>query len=369
MTTEIYVVRHGEAEGNLYRRANGMTQSKLTKNGLLQAEAARRRFQAVPLDAAYSSTLLRARHTGELICAGKGFSVMPCSAFCEINLGVWEGLSWGEIMRCWPEEYGHFMNDEDHWYVEGCERCPEAGKRFYDKFMEVAAAHDGKAVAIFAHGAVIRAFLRHVFHVLYPDRDTDVGHSDNTGVTLLRVTDGVPEVVYMYDSSHLGKLSVWNRHAGILRSAAFNTNLWYQPVDGGNLDEYRALLDSFSSELSLPPARIAELTQATIQDPGCAALAMSEETCVGFVQASPAGDPALTALWLKEPFRGMSLGVQLVGWAVDRFRRHGERELFVALNRDNSTALGFFQYYDFLLKGEKNGEITLSLDIALPDGI
>ena len=44
--TKIYLVRHAQAEGNLYRRAHGMYDSLVTLQGYAQIEALRRRFAA-----------------------------------------------------------------------------------------------------------------------------------------------------------------------------------------------------------------------------------------------------------------------------------------------------------------------------------
>ena len=42
--TKIYVVRHAEADGNIYRRVHGHYDGYVTKNGLRQIEALRARF-------------------------------------------------------------------------------------------------------------------------------------------------------------------------------------------------------------------------------------------------------------------------------------------------------------------------------------
>ena len=55
--TRVYIVRHGEAEGNIYRRIHGQYDSNLTDNGLRQVEALEERFRSIHLDAVYSSDL------------------------------------------------------------------------------------------------------------------------------------------------------------------------------------------------------------------------------------------------------------------------------------------------------------------------
>ena len=57
--TRIYLVRHAEAEGNLYRRIHGWYDSLITDNGYRQIAALAHRFEGIPVDAVYSSDLFR----------------------------------------------------------------------------------------------------------------------------------------------------------------------------------------------------------------------------------------------------------------------------------------------------------------------
>ena len=54
--TKFYVIRHAEAEGNLYRRIHGWYDSLITPNGYRQIAALEGRFAQEPIDAVYSAT-------------------------------------------------------------------------------------------------------------------------------------------------------------------------------------------------------------------------------------------------------------------------------------------------------------------------
>ena len=49
--TTLYLIRHAEAEGNLYRRIHGQYNSLITDNGYRQIQALQERFADVPIDA------------------------------------------------------------------------------------------------------------------------------------------------------------------------------------------------------------------------------------------------------------------------------------------------------------------------------
>ena len=57
--TTIYLIRHAEAEGNLYRRAHGWYNSTITDRGYRQIAALTKRFTDTKFDAVYSSDRFR----------------------------------------------------------------------------------------------------------------------------------------------------------------------------------------------------------------------------------------------------------------------------------------------------------------------
>ena len=87
--TRIYIVRHAEAEGNLYRRIHGQYDSLVTPLGYRQIEALSRRFQDIPVDAVYSSDLYRTRMTAKAIYAPKGLPLHLEPGLREIAMGRW----------------------------------------------------------------------------------------------------------------------------------------------------------------------------------------------------------------------------------------------------------------------------------------
>ena len=83
--TKIYLIRHAEAEGNLYRRIQGHWDGSITPLGLQQ------------IDALYCSDLSRARATAEAITRYHDIPAVVTPRLTEICMGVWEGRAWGDI--------------------------------------------------------------------------------------------------------------------------------------------------------------------------------------------------------------------------------------------------------------------------------
>ena len=57
LMTRIYLIRHAEAEGNLYRLSHGQYNSTVTPRGYRQHAALCRRSRDLPIEAVYDSDL------------------------------------------------------------------------------------------------------------------------------------------------------------------------------------------------------------------------------------------------------------------------------------------------------------------------
>ena len=73
--TTVYLVRHAEAEGNLYRRVHGWYNSLITDNGYRQIAALRGRFADIHIDAVYSSDLFRTMTTAKAVYLSHGLEL------------------------------------------------------------------------------------------------------------------------------------------------------------------------------------------------------------------------------------------------------------------------------------------------------
>ena len=120
--TKIYLIRHAEAEGNLYRRIQGHWDGSITPLGLQQIDALAQRFRREHIDALYCSDLSRARATAEAITRYHDIPAVATPRLTEICMGVWEGRAWGDVEHEFPEQMRYFNTDPDRWSVPGASR-------------------------------------------------------------------------------------------------------------------------------------------------------------------------------------------------------------------------------------------------------
>lgn len=362
--TEVYLIRHAEAEGNIYRRIHGQYDSLVTENGKKQIEALAARFADVPVAACYSSDLTRTRLTAQAICVPHKLELHTDPRFREVHMGVWEEHTFGEIAETEPEALWYFNNDPEHWSVPGSEAFADYTGRFIAAMTEKAAAHDGQTIAIVAHGAVIRGILQRLF---FSQEKEEAGHCDNTGVAHLLYADGRFTLDYYNDNSHLPEeistlaRQSWWRKGGDPR---YDSNLHFVPL----ADEQTYLAarrdawvtvygndDGFRGEGFWREAR-----ESARNAPCSLAQAMMGQTAIGLIQLDPqrfAGRDIgyIPFLFLAPEWRGKGLGAQLIGHAVGFYRPLGRKKLQLSVAPTNAAALRFYEKHGFVQVGKTPG--------------
>ena len=212
--TKIYLIRHAEAEGNLYRRIQGHWDGSITPLGLQQIDALAQRFRREHIDALYCSDLSRARATAEAITRYHDIPAVATPRLTEICMGVWEGRAWGDVEHEFPEQMRYFNTDPDRWSVPGCEPIRDVQKRMKRAISDLAARHDGQTIALVSHGMAIRAYLCTVLGIPNSEMAT-LPYGDNTSVSLLLVDGDNTTVEYYNDNRHLpDALSTFGRQTG-----------------------------------------------------------------------------------------------------------------------------------------------------------
>ena len=90
---KIFLVRHGESEGNLGGTLQGCRlDTPLTRRGRRQAEALAVRLAEAEVDDVVASPMARARETAQICAAPHGLAVRLDLELVEFDWGVWTGL-------------------------------------------------------------------------------------------------------------------------------------------------------------------------------------------------------------------------------------------------------------------------------------
>ncbi|OFW61743.1 MAG: hypothetical protein A2133_06335 [Actinobacteria bacterium RBG_16_64_13] len=161
MPKRVYLIRHGETEGNAAGHFLGSTDLPLNPRGMGQV---RRLAELLPAGLfapgagtwCVASPLLRAQQTAEAVAGCRGLAIDTDADLREIDFGAWEGLTAGEIEVRSPGAL-------DQWASPtGGTTFPE-GESLGDFERRVARVRDrilgqqAEAALVFAHGGVVRA--------------------------------------------------------------------------------------------------------------------------------------------------------------------------------------------------------------------
>ncbi|MBE9535875.1 MAG: alpha-ribazole phosphatase [Proteobacteria bacterium] len=159
--TRLYLLRHGETENHRgIFKYNGHNDVDVTEEGERQLAAQAERLKDLHFKAVYSSDLLRARKGAQAVAAKHGLEVRPDERLKEIHAGRWEGLSYEEVIQCYPGEAEKRFNDIVNYRIPGGgENLLDVQKRAIEAIDEIARRHRGEEIAIVAHGGTNRIIL------------------------------------------------------------------------------------------------------------------------------------------------------------------------------------------------------------------
>jgi alpha-ribazole phosphatase len=157
--TRIYLIRHGQVTGFDQPRYNGQTDVALTDYGVEQYHLIKKRLADSKISACYTSDLSRCSIGAGIICQELGIEPLALRELRELNIGVWEGLTWQEIRSAWPDGWRARLADLVNYRVPEGENLLDVEARVRPVINDVVGRHIGQEVLVVAHGGVNRIVL------------------------------------------------------------------------------------------------------------------------------------------------------------------------------------------------------------------
>jgi 2,3-bisphosphoglycerate-dependent phosphoglycerate mutase len=171
----LVLVRHGQSDWNLKNLFTGWEDPDLTSKGATEACAAGKslKLRGLSFDRAFTSNLVRARHTLQLLLAELGTPDLETArdrALNERDYGVLSGLNKDDAIRKWGDEQVDLWRRSYDVRPPGGESLKDTVARVLPYYCQkiLPAVLGGQRVIVAGHGNSLRALVM-VLDVLTPE--------------------------------------------------------------------------------------------------------------------------------------------------------------------------------------------------------
>lgn len=162
----LVLVRHGQSEWNLKNLFTGWKNPDLTEKGIEEAKAGGRALKAkgITFDVAYTSDLIRAQHTCDLLLEELGqpnLHTIRDQALNERDYGDLAGLNKDDARKKWGDEQVHIWRRSFDVPPPGGESLKDTGARVLPYYMTdiLPRVMAGEKVLVAAHGNSLRSLV------------------------------------------------------------------------------------------------------------------------------------------------------------------------------------------------------------------
>jgi probable phosphoglycerate mutase len=157
------ITRHGETDWNQQGILQGWVDVTLNALGRKQARAMAQAFDKTGFSAIWSSPLLRARETAEIIAP---LIRLPQprlhDGLMERNFGVFQGVPKSELAELNPVELQLILKRNPAGHFEGGESMDDFADRVLGALIDIGNHYRGRKALVITHGWVMDVVTRHV---------------------------------------------------------------------------------------------------------------------------------------------------------------------------------------------------------------
>jgi len=147
---KLFVVRHGETDGNLYKIMDGIRDIDINETGINQAKITRDKLKDIKFDLIITSPLIRTKHTMEVININN-YPVIYDSRIIERDCGEFIGLPFSSLDR------DLYWNYYDKTKYERVESIDTLFKRVFSFLDDIKEKYKDKTILLVTHSGVGKA--------------------------------------------------------------------------------------------------------------------------------------------------------------------------------------------------------------------
>jgi len=198
---KLLLVRHGQTDFNSGFKFVGSTDSDLNATGRRQIEKLGERLVKEELTAIYSSDLARARHSAEILRAGRNIPVNSVPELREMDYGQAEGLTFQEIDQRYPKIAALMKKSDSRVAFPDGEGFKDVEARIQKFTGELKQYSPRQTVLIVTHGGPLRMLT-----CLLLAASLDIWWKlriDNASLNIVKTYEEMAILNLLNDTSHL----------------------------------------------------------------------------------------------------------------------------------------------------------------------
>ena len=171
---KLYLLRHGETVWNKQKKIQGQLNSPLTEEGIEKLKKTAETLERTDFQGVYTSHMERTVETAGIILdknrknLEKPVKIQKMRELNEIHFGIWQGKTYEEIKKEYPQEYDNYFNSPDTYRarVIGGDDLSEGLESFLggmEKIVSFEKTRSGSGkILIITHGTVLELFINYV---------------------------------------------------------------------------------------------------------------------------------------------------------------------------------------------------------------
>ena len=159
---KLILVRHGRTNCNESGVLSGLTDSILSEKGKEQSIKLVQYLKNENINRIYTTPFSRTRETVKKLAEIKNIKIEEKSQFNEINFGDFEGLSFKEIEKKYPEEIEKMMNEGFEYKYPNGESLIDSFNRVKNEVDRIINDDKNLTVLICSHGGTIRNIISYL---------------------------------------------------------------------------------------------------------------------------------------------------------------------------------------------------------------
>ena len=164
--TEIIFIRHGETEFNKANLFFGHMDPGLNETGKKQLINTREilRNMEGDIEEVFCSPLKRCVESMKILELNENMKKSMESSFMELNFGIFEGKTYGQIRSEYPDAAEEMRNNWRKFKAEGGESLEDLLDRAVKKTEEIMDRYRNRKILIISHAGVIKTILSHYLY-------------------------------------------------------------------------------------------------------------------------------------------------------------------------------------------------------------